>query len=363
MSPGDPTGDRRIVGADRSAAAAGEAHEQRSPAALILIWSRHGWLLLALALVALALLPRFTSPYQLRTYTQTLLLMVMAQGWNLVGGFMGYTAFGNVAFFGIGAYTTGLLMLSRWQVSFFPALLAGACVAALFAAVVGLPVLRLKGHYFAIATLGIAEAARQVADTWDGLTSGSTGIDLPMQANDAFFYWTALGLSALGLLLTWMLARSKIGYGWVAIREDEEAAVMLGIDATRFKVLAFALSAIFAALAGGVTAYQNVHVTPTDFFKIDYTLQMIIAAIIGGTGTVFGPCLGAALYQMAGTYLWGSFRELHPTFLGLILVFFIIFLPRGVAQILRTAAEAATGRRRLTWRGFFSDLDATRLTE
>jgi branched-chain amino acid transport system permease protein len=335
---------------------------QRFFAALAQAGHRIGWVLMMLALIGLAILPRFTSPYQLRTYTQALLLVLMAQGWNLVGGFMGYTAFGNVAFFGIGAYTTGLLMLSRWHLSFFPALAAGAILAGMFAALVGLPVLRLRGHYFAIATLGIAEATRQVADAWDSVTNGATGIDLPLQADAGFFYWTALTLATSGLFVTWLLARSRIGYGWIAIREDEEAAMTLGIDATRFKVLAFALSAVFAALAGGVTAYQNIHVTPVDFFKIDYTLQMIIAAIIGGTGTVFGPWIGATVYQLLSTYLWGSFRELHPSFLGVILIFFIIFLPRGFVQLARAAVEVATGRRRLSWQGLLASPRSTRVS-
>jgi branched-chain amino acid transport system permease protein len=316
---------------------------------------------LALALIVLAALPAIMGPYQLRTYTTMLLLALMAQGWNLIGGYTGYAAFGNVAFFGVGAYTTGLLMLSAWRVPFFAALVAGALLAALLATLIGLPVLRLKGHYFAIATLGVAEALRQIADSWDSVTNGATGIDVPLNPNDSFFYYTALGLVALGLLATWLLTRSKIGYGWVAIREDEDAARMLGINTTRFKVLAFALSAVFAALAGGVTAYQNIHVTPTDFFKIDYTLQMIIAAIIGGTGTVFGPLLGAAVYQLLSTYLWGQFIELHPTFLGLIIIFFIVFLPRGLMQLIRPAIEVFARRRRFRWESLFANIRANRV--
>ncbi|MBI2821493.1 MAG: branched-chain amino acid ABC transporter permease [Acidobacteria bacterium] len=342
---------------------AGPAHRGQRPAAAPgRAPHRLGWALALVCLLALALLPGFTTPYQLRTYTQTLLLVLMAQGWNLVGGFMGYSAFGNVAFFGIGAYTTGLLMLSPWQVSFFTALAAGAILAAAFAAVIGLPILRLKGHYFAIATLGVAEATRQVADAWDSVTNGSTGINLPLNPNNAFFYWTALGLSVLGLALTWWLARSKVGYGWIAIREDEEAAAMLGIHTTALKVLAFALSALFAALAGSVTAYQNIHVTPTHFFKIDYTLQMIIAAIMGGSGTVFGPWLGGTVYHLSGTYLWGSFPELHPTFLGLILILFIVFLPRGLIQLLRATVEITAGRRRFAWADLWANLRSTRVS-
>jgi branched-chain amino acid transport system permease protein len=165
----------------------------------------------------------------------------------------------------------------------------------------------------------------------------------------------------LGLLATWLLVRSKIGYGWVAIREDEDAARTLGINTTRFKVLAFALSAAFAALAGGVTAYQNIHVTPTDFFKIDYTLQMIIATIIGGPGTIFGPLIGAAVFQLLNTYLWGRFIALHPTFLGLIIIFFIVFMPRGLMPLVRGAYLVATGRRPFRLQSLFANIRANRI--
>lgn len=285
-------------------------------------------------LALLCVLPKLVSSYKLLTYTRFLVLAIMAQGWNFIGGYTGYAAFGNVAYFGIGAYTTGLLMLGKWHVPFFPALAAGAVLSALFAMLIGLPILRLKGHYFAIATLGIAEALSQVADTWDSVTEGSTGIDLPIKAEGEFFYFTALFFVLCGLVATWAFARSKLGYGCVAIREDQDAAKMLGINTTLFKGIAYAISAAFAAIAGGITAYQNIHVTPSDFFKIDYTLQMIIATIIGGTGTIIGPVLGAAVYQLLSTYVWSKFIELHPTVLGLIIILFIVFAPRGLMTVL-----------------------------
>src|ERR1700693_2157471 len=146
------------------------------------------FVLFAVVLAGLLLLPRFVSSYKLLTYTSVLCLALMAQGWNFIGGYTGYAAFGNVAFFGIGAYTTGLLMLSRWHVPFFPAMLAGAVLAAVVATLVGLPILRLKGHYFAIATLGVAEAFREIAGTWDRVTEGATGIDLPARRASSFCY-------------------------------------------------------------------------------------------------------------------------------------------------------------------------------
>jgi branched-chain amino acid transport system permease protein len=301
--------------------------------------------LAAAVFAALLAVPRVVSPYQLLTYTTALALALMAQGWNFIGGYAGYAAFGNVAFFGIGAYATGLLMISRWQVPFLPALLAGALLSAMVAALVGVAVLRLKGQYFAIATLGVAEACREIAGAWDQVTQGATGIDLPVRSDSSFFYYVALALVAAGVLATAGLARSKVGYGWIAIREDEDAARMLGIDTILFKVAAFALSAAFAACAGGIIAYQDIHVAPDDFFKIEYTLQMIIACVIGGTGTVWGPLLGAAAYQLLSTYVWSRFLELHPTVLGLLVILFVVFLPRGLMDLVRRLAAVARGGR------------------
>ena len=313
-----------------------------------------------LALALLVLLPRYVSSYKLLTYTRFLLLALTAQGWNFIGGYTGYAAFGNVAYFGIGAYTTGLLMLGKWHVPFFAALGVGALLAACVAILLGLPILRLKGHYFAIATLGVAEALAQVADTWDSVTEGSTGIDLPIRSDGEFFYYTALGFVILGLFATWAFSRSKLGYGCVAIREDQDAARMLGVNTTLFKVAAYAISAVFAAVAGGITAYQNVHVTPGDFFKIDYTLQMIIATIIGGVGTVAGPVLGAAVYQLLSTYIWGKFIELHPTVLGLVIVFFIVFLPRGLMTVI--ARRRKSGERPFKASDLLANVRAHRVT-
>jgi branched-chain amino acid transport system permease protein len=318
--------------------------------------------LLVVPIGGLLILPKFLGPYDLLTYTRFLLLALMAQGWNLIGGFTGFAAFGNVAFFGIGAYTTGLLMLSKWQLPFFLSLLCGAVLAAVTAAMVGLPVLRLRGHYFAIATLGVAEASREIADTWDSVTEGSTGIDLPLRTDGEFFYYTALALVIGGLVVTAALRRSKIGYAWVAIREDQVAARTLGINTTPMKVLAYSLSAIFAALAGGITAYQNIHVTPSDFFKLQYTLEMIIACVIGGTGTLFGPVLGAAVYQLLSTFVWGKFLELHPTVLGLIIIFFVIFLPRGLMPLVGGAIQVAQGKARIRWQGILDNIRAHRVT-
>ena len=137
---------------------------------------------------------------------------------------------------------------------------------------------------------------------------------------------------------------------------------MLGINTTAMEVLAFAFSATFAAVAGGLTAYQDIHVTPGDFFQLEYTLQMIIATIIGGTGTVLGPVLGAGIYQLLSTYVWTRFLELHPTVLGFIIIVFIIFLPRGLMPVLTGSIDVLRGRRHFRWQALLANVRAHRVT-
>jgi len=335
-------------------------------------------------LVLIALPPMGVSGFWLRTLTQAYVLAIMAIGWNYIGGYTGYAAFGNVAFFGLGAYVTGILMKGM-SVPFFPSALAGALFAAGFAILIGLPVLRLKGHYFAIATLGVAEALREVvaddlgfllkipgdllgligldqaADSLHAaadqvsITNGPMGITLPFfrpafqigdlskrQIESWFFYYLTFLIVIGGTLFTWWLVRSKLGYSLVAIREDEDSARMLGINTTWAKVTAFALAAFMAGLAGGINAYWKTFVLPEEVFKIGYTLEMILSDILGGPGTVLGPAMGAGIFTLASSFLIFKLKlgEWHVMILGLFIVVVIVFTPKGVGEFL-------TGKKRL----------------
>ncbi len=294
--------------------------------------------LFALFLAIFPLLP-FASGFWLNTLTLILLLAAMAIGWNFIGGYTGYAAFGNVAFFGIGAYGTGLSMI-RLGLGFFPSLMIGAVAAMVFAILIGLPILRLKGHYFAIATVAIATAMGEIADSWTSFTGGAAGITLPffspIEWSGQFFYYMAFLLAMGGLLLTWFILNRKMGYSWVAIREDEDAANMMGINTTWAKVMAFALSALMAGLAGGIYAYWKTFVLAEEVFKIEYTLQMILAAVLGGTGTIFGPFIGAFIYYILITLLvfFLPVGQLHATILGVIIILVMVFTPKGLMDFL-----------------------------
>ncbi len=296
------------------------------------LWS----LIFGLVILGLvATVPMFGDASALHTWTLIIMFVVLAQSWNFIGGFTGYAAFGNVVFFGIGAYTTGLMLLGNQP--FWLGLIAGALVAALFAFLLGLPVLRLRGHYFAIATLGIAEAMREFVTVRDvgGGGGGLMSLPLPSLASYVGFFYAFLGLSLLCLLITVFLTRSRFGYALVAIRESEQAAEALGVPTYRYKVGAFILSAVPTALAGGLYAYWATGFDPDTVFNVGISVEMVLLTTLGGPGTIVGPILGAIAFEYASFQLQTSGFSLHNTALGLSIVIVTIFLPQGILRLIR----------------------------
>lgn len=314
-----------------------------------------GWLwslLLGLGILGLiATIPWLGDASTLHTWTLIIMFAVLAQSWNFIGGFTGYSAFGNVAFFGIGAYTTGLMLLSNQP--FWLGLLAGAFVAGLFAFLLGLPVLRLRGHYFAIATLGIAEALREFVAVRDVGGGGGGLISLPLPGLSSYigFFYAFLGLSLLCLLITVFLTRSRFGYALIAIRESEQAAETLGVPTYRYKVGAFVLSAIPAALAGGLYAYWATGFDPDTVFNVGISVEMVLLTFLGGAGTILGPLLGAIAFEYTSFQLQTSGFSLHNTLLGLSIIVVTIFLPQGIVRLVqeffRKPAPGSTRTHRL----------------
>jgi branched-chain amino acid transport system permease protein len=301
-----------------------------------------GGILLA-GLVVLALLPQyFLLSSEQRTMAGVFMFVALAQGWNLIGGFAGYPSFGNVVFFGLGGYTTAILM-AKSGVAFWLALPAAAAVGVAFAVLMGLPVLRLRGHYFAIATLGVAEGVREVVVNLDGLTGGNSGITVPAVGAKAvtsypgntgfYFYFLALALLATGVV--WLVSRSRFGYGLRAIAQDEEAAAAAGINTTRLKVAAFALSGLLTAMAGAMYAFQQVTIYPARLFSVDITVLMVVMAVIGGTGTVIGPVIGAVLLQFLSEWLRTNYTDLHTFIFGGIIIVAVVLSPMGIVSFAR----------------------------
>jgi branched-chain amino acid transport system permease protein len=288
-------------------------------------------LLMAGTLAVLALAPRLVSPFLVQFLINLFMLAILAESWNIIGGFTGYASFGNVAFFGIGAYTTGIL-LTKASLPLAIALPAAGLAAMAFAAIVGLPILRLKGHYFAIATLGVAETMREIVYNVE-VTGAGTGLVMPISRSPLLFFYLMLGILVAVTATNAWLARSRFGYGLVAIREDEDAATAMGINTTLYKTIAFALSGTFAGLAGGVFAYWMTFIDPDGVFKVIVTIQMIIMAVFGGAGTVVGPLLGALVLASVSELLSTHLVALAELFNGVIVVLVVLFMPKGLLDV------------------------------
>jgi branched-chain amino acid transport system permease protein len=287
----------------------------------------------ALLVLVLALAPAALSPFLVQFLINLFMLAVLAESWNIIGGFTGYASFGNVAFFGIGAYTTGVLMTAaEWP--FALALPAGGLLSMVFAALIGMPILRLKGHYFAIATLGVAETMREIVYNLK-ITGGGSGLTTPITKSALPFFYLMLAILIAATLVNWWLSASRFGYGLIAIREDEDAAAAMGINTALYKTAAFALSAAFAGLAGGVFAYWITFIDPEGVFKVSTTILMIIMAVFGGMGTVVGPLLGALVLASVSELLSTQLVSLAELFNGLIVILVVLFMPKGLAEVIR----------------------------
>ncbi len=289
------------------------------------------------------------------------LLAVMASGWNVISGFAGYVSLGQSAFLGIGAYTTGLASL-HLHVSPFVMVPAGALAAALTAALLGVVVMRTRGHAFVIITIAFLFLAQLVAVNAVGLTGGSNGLTLPLPSWDRDyqnfpFYYALLALLVLSIAMSARIRRSKLGAGLVAIREDEGKATTVGVNTRVYKVLGFAASAVLIGAAGGVFGYYLSFVDPRGMFDILVSVQIVLAGLLGGRGTVWGPVLGAFLLEPVNeaTNAWFGGSQLHLVIFGALLAAAVLFLPAGIVPTVterlerrRAAAGAAAGLDRAT---------------
>lgn len=286
------------------------------------------------ALGAVAAVP-WMNDNLLRVLSDVWMLAALAIGWNFIGGIAGYPSFATAGFFGLGAYTVALLMLRG--IPFAVALGGAAVVAGGTAAVLGLGILRLRGHYFAIATFGFAEALRELVANLPFAGSG-TGLNLPVfpggqRAFAVHFYVAMLLVLLLAAVATVAVLRSPLGYGLRAIRDNEGAAEVDGVNTRAAKALAFVLSGLFGAMPGGIYAYRAAYIEPSDVFDVLFSIKPIIAAIVGGAGTLGGPVLGAAVFEGLKDLLWGRFLEFHNVFLGVLVVLIVVFAPRGLVDL------------------------------
>lgn len=310
-------------------------------------------LALAACVVAwLATVPWWGSAVLLQFGINTLILATLAQSWNIIGGYTGYPSFGNSVFYGLGGYGTAIAMV-QFRLPFAVGLGLGVILALSFAFLLGLPVLRLRGHYFAIATLGLAAVMTAIVSNID-IAGRNIGLILPLVKGDALFFELSLGLMVATTVTVAWISRSRFGFGLIAIRENEEAAAVMGVNTTLYKVLAFALCSVFTALAGGIHAYWITYLDPDSAFDISLNVKMIIMAVFGGPGTIFGPVLGASVLSGISEILASKITSLASLFYGLVIVVAIVFMPRGFADMVRRF-------RHLGWRYFHENIREHRL--
>jgi branched-chain amino acid transport system permease protein len=310
--------------------------------------------------------------------------MCIAYGWNVIGGYTGYAAFGNVAYLGLGAFIAAGYMSRQPGHAAWPwyvAIPLAVVITSIVAGAIGLVVLRLRGHYFSIATLGVAVAMPQIIQS--EAVFGAHGLfpnffggglplnfplppdiaigDLTLDGNKVFLYELGVLTAVIGWALTWQIARSKFGYGLIAIRENEEAAEVMGVNTTVSKVLSYMVSAALAALGGAVIGYKLTNMTTEAeaLFSTTNNLQMIIICLIGGVGTLWGPFIGAfVLFGLQEALRTASssaeFLAWQGAIFALLVVLVVLFLPRGVMLFV-------VSRTPLTWRVFARNLVAHRV--
>ncbi|MEI6721545.1 MAG: branched-chain amino acid ABC transporter permease, partial [Betaproteobacteria bacterium] len=209
----------------------------------------------------------------------------------------------------------------------------------LFAALLGLALLRLRGHYFAIASLVVAEVLRELVNSATDLTGGGMGLNLPVPSNatvasqSEFFFYAMLALTAITFAAMLWATHSKLGFGLRCIQQNESAADMLGVNTTQYKVAAFMLSGAFAGAAGAIYASWVHYIEPPDVFDVLYSVKAIVMVLLGGAGSVFGPLFGAAIFLSLEELVWRNYLQVHTGVLGLMIVLLVLFLPKGVFSL------------------------------
>jgi branched-chain amino acid transport system permease protein len=293
---------------------------------------------LAIAIViALAVLamPLLGNNYILRLATIMLMYATLAMAWNFIGGFAGYPSFGLAAFFGLGAYAGAVLQSRGLPIPL--AWIFAAIVGTLFALLLGAILLRLRGHAFAIATLVVTEVLRELTNGWTSVTGGGMGLNLPFfgwspSALAEFFFYAMFALAAVTFGASYIVAHSRFGFGLTCIKQNEDAANIVGINTTRYKIYAFSLSGGFAAIAGAIYASWTGYIEPTDVYDVLFSIKPILMTLLGGMGTLFGPIIGAVAFLVLDELVWRNLLELHTGVLGLLIVILILFLPAGLSS-------------------------------
>jgi len=289
-----------------------------------------------IGIYVILILVSMISPYTLEIVYYTLLLMILAQSLNIIMGFAGLYNFGHAAFVGIGAYTFAILVVKG--VDPYLSMIIGGLVASFTAFLLGLVVLRLKGPFFAISTLGILEAIRYFIIGTPKITGGAAGFTLfkylGTSYNPYILVYILLILSVVTTIFLIILSHSSLGYSLKALREDHDAAEASGVNTTRCKIIAFILSAFFPGVAGGVIAFKTFWVMPETIFDISYSIEAILTVLLGGSGTIIGPIIGAMIYNISKSLFMSYFPGFQLIVFGILTIIIILIAPEGVIGLL-----------------------------
>jgi len=298
------------------------------PNLLLHIRSHH---LVYVALLAiLSLVPFTLEPFYTSFLIRLFLFAVLAESYNIVGGYMGYMNLGHSAPFGVAAYVFCLVFLGTR--SFELSLVAASLAAIMFAAAIGVPLFRLKGAYFALASFALIWTLRLLVINLREITGGYEGIRIFSGYNLIPAYYMFLALTVFTIILNYKVRNSNFGLALLSIREDEEAAASLGINTFKYKVLALNLSSIPLGAAGGVYAWYMTAMDPDAAFGLSIALDPVIMAVLGGAGTIAGPLLGVVLLLTIEEVLWSMTAYLHLFMYGIIIAIIGLFMPGGILR-------------------------------
>ncbi|MES2751159.1 MAG: branched-chain amino acid ABC transporter permease [Pseudomonadota bacterium] len=316
---------------------------------------RRQLMIAAVVFAAIALVPRLVSDvYMMNVLILTLLFAALSQSWNLLGGYCGQVSLGHALYFGIGAYAVSILYV-KFGITPWGGLLVGGIIAALVALALGYPCFRLKGHYFSIATIVIAEIGLLLVHNWD-YAGAALGIQWPFTPDSwwtlqfardkAPYFYFALGLFAVTWLVTFSIVESKWGYWWRAVKDNAEAAESLGVTIFHSKMAAGAISAFFTAVGGGFYAAFVSYIDPESVMHFRFSLLMALPAVLGGVGSLWGPAIGALilipLAELTRSYLGGSGSGLDLVIYGGLIMIVSLTRPEGILSIIKPPTARGT---------------------
>jgi branched-chain amino acid transport system permease protein len=324
------------------------------------LWPRPPLWVMALGAAGAVLLLVFPLIFQssFSHHTMILILMyaLMAQSWNVVAGFSGQISLGHAIFFGIGAYSSTVLF-AKYGITPWVGLLVGMLISTLAAIAIGVPTLRLRGHYFAIATLLIGSSVQIVFQRWDWVGAAS-GLYVPINRTSPWFYlqfhtskvpyyYLALAAAAAGYFLVWKLRRSRFGFRLQALRDEPDAAASLGIAIARHKVMAFMISGAMMSVAGTFYGQYVLVLDPERLFSAEISIIVLLMTVLGGSGTLWGPALGAVILVPLSEYsrIWfgGTGRTIDLIIYGILIMLVCMWRPSGILSLLEERIRRRTG--------------------